>query len=227
MGTKYNPRIVTSGLLTYFDSANTRSYIGSGTTVNGLVSGIGFTLINGVGFGATNNGYFIFDGTNDNIPFYVPNVGTILSIEMWARIKNFHLTMPFGFYEYDVFTFSGSLGFNTNNSDVYGISNTTVTNLGIANNWTHYIFEMRTDVSYSNNKIYINGNSQTLGTIVGAEDASKRTFNNGIGRISGYYFSPNSYAMSMDHSQFRVYNRALTPQEVLQNFNATKMRYGL
>ena len=109
MGTKYNPRVVTSDLSLYFDSANVRSYIGSGTTVNGLVSGIGFTLTNGVGFGATNNGYFIFDGTNDNIPFNIPNVGTIISIEMWARIKNFHLTMPFGFYEYDVFTFSGIL----------------------------------------------------------------------------------------------------------------------
>ena len=225
MGTKYNPSIVRNGLVTYFDVANTRSYIGSGTTVNGLVSGIGFTLVNGVGFDTTGTSYFIFDGTNDNIPFYVPNVGSILSIEMWAKLKNFNLTMPFGFYEYDVFTFSGSLGFNTNNSDVYGISSSTVTNLGIANNWTHYIFEMRTDVSYTNNKIYINGNSQTLATILGTEDASKRTFNTGIGRISGYYFSPNSYAMSMDLGQFKIYNRALTAQEVLQNYNATKNRY--
>jgi hypothetical protein len=119
------------------------------------------------------------------------------------------------------------MGFNTNNSDVYGISSSTVTNLGIANNWTHYIFEMRTDVSYTNKKIYINGNLQTLGTILGTEDAAKRTFNNGIGRISGYYFSPNSYAMSMDLGSFKIYNRALSQQEILQNFNATRFRYGV
>jgi hypothetical protein len=31
----------------------------------------------------------------------------------------------------------------------------------------------------------------------------------------------------MDLAQFRTYNRALTAQEVLQNFNASKKRYGL
>ena len=225
MGIDVGPIEATDGLALNFDVGNIRSYPGSGTSVIGLVSGIGFTLVNGVGFGTTGTSYFIFDGTNDNIPFYVPNVGTILSIEMWAKLKNFHLTMPFGFNEYDVFTFFGSLGFNTNNSDLYGITSSTVTNLGITNNWTHYIFEMRTDVSYTNNKIYINGNSQTLATILGTEDASKRTFNTGIGRISGYYFSPNSYAMSMDLGQFKIYNRALTAQEVLQNYHAAKGRY--
>ena len=220
--------IVTSGLILNFDSSKANSYSGFGNTIYDL-SGFGNTgtLTNGPTFSGLNGGNIVFDGTNDNIPFTFSNYGTTLSIEMWAKLKNFHLTMPFGFYEYDVFTFSGSLGFNTNNSDVYGISSTAVTNLGIANNWTHYIFEMRTDVSYTNNKIYINGNSQTLGTIVGTEDASKRTFNNGIGRISGYYFSPNSYAMSMDLSQFKIYNRALTQQEILQNYNATKSRFGL
>ena len=226
MGTKYNPRVVTSGLLTYFDSANTRSYIGSGTTVNGLVSGIGFTLNNGVGFGATNNGYFIFDGTNDNIPFYVPNVGTILSIEMWARIKAFAGGMPFGFLQYDVWLSGGAMGYNTAASDQYGLTSTQVTNLGLVNQWKHYVFEMRTDVSYSNNKIYINGQNQSLSQVAGTENAGLRSFNSGNGRISSWLAS-DSFFIPMDHSQFRVYNRALTPQEVLQNFNATKMRYGL
>jgi len=67
MGTKYNPSIVRDGLVYYIDAANTRSYSGSGNTINGLVGGIGGTLVNGVGFTATNNGSFIFDGTNDYI----------------------------------------------------------------------------------------------------------------------------------------------------------------
>ena len=226
MGTKYNPRIVTSGLLTYFDSANTRSYIGSGTTVNGLVSGIGFTLNNGVGFGATNNGYFIFDGTNDNIPFYVPNVGTILSIEMWARIKAFAGGMPFGFLQYDVWLSGGAMGYNTAASDQYGLTSTQVTNLGLVNQWKHYVFEMRTDVSYSNNKIYINGQNQSLSQVAGTENASVRSFNSGNGRISSWLTS-NAFNLSMDLAQFRVYNRALTVSEILQNYNASKKRYGL
>ena len=225
MGIDYNNVIVSDGLVLYLDAANTRSYSGSGLTANGLIGGIGGTLVNGVGFTSSNNGSFVFDGTNDYMPFNLSSSNTILTIDMWANLKNFHLTMPFGFYEYDVFTFSGSMGFNTNNSDVYGISSATITNLGIANRWTHYIFEMRADVSYTNNKIYINGNLQTLANIVGTEDAAKRTFNNGIGRISGYYFSPNSYAMPMDLGIFKIYNRALSATEVLQNYNATKGRY--
>ena len=227
MGTKYNPRVVTSDLSLYFDSANTRSYIGSGTTVNGLISGIGFTLTNGVGFGATNNGYFILDGTNDYIDFSVPNVGTTLSIEMWVRAKSFVSNGMFlGFNIYDVWTGNGGLGYNTGASDVYGLTSTQVANLGLLNQWKHYVFEMRSDVAYTNNKIYVNGQNQSLSQVAAAENAGNRNFNSGNGRI-GSWRSSNNFYMSMDHSQFRVYNRALTPQEVLQNFNATKKRYGL
>jgi hypothetical protein len=65
MGLKHHPRVVTDGLVMYLDAANTRSYSGSGLTANGLIGGIGATLVNGVGFGSTNNGSFVFDGTND------------------------------------------------------------------------------------------------------------------------------------------------------------------
>ena len=51
MGTKYNPKIVTTGLQHYLDIANTRSYSGNGITAYDLkYSGIGGTLVNGVGF---------------------------------------------------------------------------------------------------------------------------------------------------------------------------------
>jgi hypothetical protein len=226
MGTEYNPRVVTNGLVAYFDVANTRSYIGSGTTVNGLVSGIGFTLTNGVGFGTTETSYFIFDGTDDNIPFSIPSPGTILSIEMWARIKSFSNGMPFGFNQYDVWTNTGRLGFNTAASDIYGLTSTQVTNLGLLNQWKHYIFEMRTDVSYSNNKIYINGENQSLSQVAGTENAGVRSFNSGNGRISSWLNS-SAFNISMDLAQFRIYNRALTAAEVLQNYNTTKKRYGL
>jgi len=225
MGAKYNPRIVTSGLLTYFDSANTRSYIGSGTTVNGLISGIGFTLTNGVGFGATNNGYFIFDGTNDYINFSVPNVGTTLSIEMWVRAKSFVINGMFlGFNTYDVWTGNGGLGYNTAVSDVYGLTSTQVANLGLLNQWKHYVFEMRSDVAYTNNKIYVNGQNQSLSQISSTESAANRNFNSGNGRISGWLYT-NDYVQSMDLSQFKIYNRALSATEVLQNYNTTKGRY--
>ena len=226
MGTEYNPRIVSSGLVAYFDVANTRSYVGSGTTVNGLISGIGFTLTNGVGFGTTGASYFIFDGVDDNIPFSIPSPGTILSIEMWARIKSFSGGMPFGFLQYDVWTANGAMGYNTAASDQYGLTSTQVTNLGLVNQWKHYVFEMRTDVSYSNNKIYVNGQNQTLSQVTGSESAGFRSFNSGNGRLSSWLAS-NAFNISMDIAQFRIYSRALTTTEVLQNFTTTKKRYAL
>jgi len=226
MGLDHSPIIVTDGLVLYTDAVNTRSYVGSGTSVNGLVSGIGLTLVNGVGFGTTGTSYFILDGTNDNIPFNIPNVGTTLSIEMWARINSFSNGMPFGFDRYDVWANGGRLGFNTAASDIYGLTSTQVTNLGLLSQWKHYVFEMRTDVSYSNNKIYINGQNQSLSQVAGTENASLRNFNSGNGRISSWLFS-DVFFIAMDLAQFRVYNRALTSQEIVQNYNATKKRYGL
>jgi hypothetical protein len=226
VGLDHSPLIVTDGLSLYADAVNTRSYAGSGTSVNGLVSGIGLTLVNGVGFGTTSTKYFILDGTNDNIPFNIPNVGTTLSIEMWARINSFSNGMPFGFDRYDVWANGGRLGFNTAASDIYGLTSTQVTNLALLSQWKHYVFEMRTDVSYSNNKIYINGQNQFLSQVAGTENASLRNFNSGNGRISSWLFS-DVFFIAMDLAQFRVYNRALTSQEIVQNYNATKKRYGL
>jgi hypothetical protein len=224
MGVKAGPRIIDDDISIAFDSAVLRSYVGSGTTVNGLISGIGFTLTNGVSFGTVGTSYFTFDGVDDNIPFTIPSVGTIISVEMWARIKSFSNGMPFGFDRYDVWANSGRIGFNTAASDLYGLTSTQVTNLGLLDQWKHYIFEMRTDVSYTNNKIYVNGQSQSLSQVAGTENAGLRSFNSGNGRISSWLFS-NVFNISMDLAQFRVYKRALTAQEVLQNYNASKGRF--
>ena len=46
MGIDIGPIEITDLLAISFDVGNTRSYSGSGITVNGLVSGIGVTLVN-------------------------------------------------------------------------------------------------------------------------------------------------------------------------------------
>ena len=219
--------IVTNGLILNLDSGKSNSYSGVGNTIYDL-SGFGNTgtLTNGPTFSGLNGGAIVFDGTNDNIPFTISNFNNILSIEIWMKMKSFTAGMPFGFYKYDVFSYSGAIGYNTSNSDIYGLTSTQVTNLGLLNQWKHYIFEMRSDVAYTNNKIYINGEIQTLSQILGSEFSILRTFNNGSGKISGWLLD-SGYNQSMDLGSFRIYNRALTQQEVLQNYNATKSRFGL
>ena len=116
------------------------------------------------------------------------------------------------------------MGYNTAVGDQYGLTSTQVTNLGLTNQWKNYVFEMRSDVSYINNKIYINAQNQSLSQISGTESAANRNFNSGNGRVSSWLYN-DSYHVNMDLAQFQIYNKALTAQEILQNYNATKKRY--
>jgi hypothetical protein len=225
----HSPRIVTDGLVLYLDAANGRSYPGSGTTWSDLSgNGNNGTLVNGPTFNTGSLGSIQFDGVNDYCDIFAPNLTTTTTIEMWTKLGSGYAgNMIFGWNIYDIWCQSGGhIGYNTGNSDLHGISSTTVSSLGLINNWNHYVFEMRSDVSYTNNKIYINTNSQNLSQILASENSSVRNFNNGFGRISSWRFS-NDYYMPQDCSYFRIYNRALTDEEIKQNFNATRGRFGL
>jgi hypothetical protein len=226
MAINAGPKIVEDGLVFCVDAANKKSYPGAGTTWTDLTANKNNgTLTNGPTFDGANGGSIVFDGTNDYMDFYAPNLTTTTTVEMFCKIgSSYSNKMFFGWDRYDVWCGSSHLGFNTSNGDVYGISSTTVNNLGLVNNWKHYIFEMRSDVSYTNNKIYIDGILQSLGQQRGGEISSTRNFNNGNGRIAGWLYS-NEYRMPMNLALFKVYNRALTPDEIRQNYLATKGRF--
>ena len=227
MGVNLGPNIVTNGLVLTLDAGNRNSYAGSGTNWYDLSGNANnCTLTNGPTFSSTNLGNISFDGVDDYVDFYAPNLGTTTTIELWCKLGATSLAMIFGWYIYDVFCWNGAMGFNTGNSDLYGISSSNVSNLGLVGNWKHYIFEMRSDVSYTNNKIYINTIPQVLSQQYGSEDAVYRQFKSGNGRISGWRYSA-SFFMQMNCANFKIYNRALTTSEITQNYNATKSRFGL
>jgi len=169
----------------------------------------------------------VSDGVDDYLDFYAPGLGNTATVEMWCKIgSGYSGKMFFGWLRYDVWCNGGSIGYNTSSGDVYGISQATVNSLGIVGQWAHYVFEMRSDVSYTNNKIYINSVNQTLSQQYGGENSSTRSFNNGYGRIA-LWRAGGTYHMPMNCAAFKVYNRALTTSEVLQNYNAQKKRFGL
>lgn len=170
------------------------------------------------------NNSITFNGTNW-ADFTCNNLSTIATVEMWARVKSSSNRMIFGWGNYDVY-FSGSLGFNTANSDIYGISSATATSLNLLNNWHHYVFQMTTSGSYTNNKMYIDGVLQTLSQQTGFQNPAQLSFNNGNGRIAGWRTNTN-YLMPMDCNIFKIYNRALTQAEITQNYNAHRGRFGL
>jgi hypothetical protein len=224
-------QILTNGLVLSLDSGFSTGYPSTGTTLYDLSgNGNNCTLTNGIGFSGDGSDYdgsgtLTFDGADDYVDFYAPNLGTTTTVEMWCKIgAGYSGKMFMGWLYYDIWCSGGAIGYNTANGDLYGISQATVNSLGIVGQWAHYIFEFRSDVSYTNNKIYVNGVSQTLSQQLSSENTGTRNFNSGNGRI-GVWRGDLNYCMPMSCAAFRVYNRSLTQAEITQNYNAQKGRY--
>jgi len=216
MGIAYNTSIVSDGLVFALDAANSRSYTGSGITVNGLIGGIGGTLVNGVGFGTTNSGSFNFDGTNDYI-------------ELGASIQNYSVFTTSFWINYNFFDASNSpLGDDSQEYFYHILFQNGIFALGISSSYTgnpfvylnHNTININTWYNFvvtknSSDNVSFYQNTVLLGTLnkPGATNIHK------IGR--GYVYD------NAKISNVSFYNRALTQQEIKQNYNATKKRYGL
>ena len=217
------PDIVTNGLSLSLDAGNKISYWGgTGKTWYDLsLNKNNSTISAGVTY---SNGIFTYDGTGYT-DFHAANLTTTATVEVVAKLKSFGGDMIMGWGWYDVWA-DGSLGFNTANGEVYGISSTRVSTLNLLNNWHHYIFEMRIDVPYTSNKIYIDSSMETLSQQSGSQNPTPANFNGGDGRIACWKADLN-YVMPMDLGLFRVYNRSLSQSEITRNYNAIKGRFNL
>ena len=232
MGIAYNTSIVSSGLVFSIDPANSRCYSGSGNTAFGLIGGTGNTLTNGVGFGTTNSGYFIFDGTNDfvdcNLDFgFDTTISATISI--WLRttnlsqrggilgkagLSNWEWTLSQGIDSSDIFFWYWKVDSNVNLS-------ISVSNFFESNVWK------KVDLVWSHTSntltFYRNGIGITSST------PASSSFQNRASNISiGYtynVFNNNYWAGQM--GSVHLYQRALSAQEIAQNFNATRDRYGI
>jgi hypothetical protein len=218
MAVKAGPRVVKEGLILHVDAAVSRSYSGTGLTVNGLVGGIGGTLVNGVGFGTTDNGYFIFDGSNDYINF--GNSSTLQqstgSLSAWTKASS-----PGAGYR-GIIAKQGAYGlFYTDSVLVaydWAADTPRSTGINIADNtWKNVVLTYQSGV-INGTRIYINGVSVLTTTI---------TILNQINNLFGGAEANASQFASCQISSFKMHNRVLTASEVLQNYNATKRRYGL
>jgi hypothetical protein len=218
MAVKAGPRVVKEGLILHVDAAVSRSYSGTGLAVNGLVGGIGGTLVNGVGFGTTDNGYFIFDGSNDYINF--GNSSTLQqstgSLSAWTKASS-----PGAGYR-GIIAKQGAYGlFYTNSVLVaydWAADAPRSTGINIADNtWKNVVLTYQSGVS-NGTRIYINGVSVLTATI---------TIQSQVANLFGGAEANANQFASCQISSFKMHNRVLTASEVLQNYNATKRRYGL
>ena len=236
MGIKAGPKIVKDGLIFDLDAAVSRSYSGSGLTANGLV-GIGATLVNGTGFSSANNGSFFFDGTNDymEIPSTTLLNSTTFSLSFWIYNTSFNGSFCTGAVSnglYTLFgtgsnyqgftnTFAGAIQFGLNSNSIATVNESNF----LLSKWYHYtaVYDGSGIGNSGKFKIFIDAIQKTL-----TYDAlmPSTPYNSGFTTKLGYGPGGSSYPnFNGNIAQVQIYNRALTAQEVLQNYNATKGRY--
>ncbi len=230
MATFAEPNLVTDGLVFHLDAANLRCYSGTGLTVSGLVGGIGGTLVNGVGFTTTNNGSFVFDGTNDYASIPISLSSSNMTIELvfkinanspWKDIATLDdgsntilieqgsaSAIPFtdGYLRYYSYYANG----------VGSVSNSLASS-------SQYILDSKIHLSTltvgsSLASSYFDGIFQESAAVVEDKNFNRLVLANDLVRLNRNC-NCNIY-------QVKLYNRALSAQEIQQNFDATKGRYG-
>jgi len=220
----HSPKIVTSGLVLCLDAANKLSYPGTGTSWYDLSGNANTgTLTNGPTFSGGNGGCIVFDGVDDYINILNNssfNVTDNISVEMWVRIETtqsnnlgFLIKYANGYLFY-IAGVNNTFAFDSRNGDGTYYRTTGTTN--IKDGVWKYLVGQKSGLSY---KVYVNGvlegstTANSVGSIAG--DVNLK-----LGTDDGTYLNGRI-------GTFKIYNRELTATEVLQNYNATKSRFGL
>jgi hypothetical protein len=222
------PDIVTSGLTLNLDAGNPYSYsplnTGSTTWVDTTYTTTGGTLINGTSY---SDGTMVFDGTNDYAKVSDINITSEISIEGWVyanSVGSFNAIASQ--FQADTLTESSwvleTVGsdirlYITNNSSL-SFASTSFSTLV----WTHIVgtFNGTTIKIYKNSVL-----GDVTGTIAGLNNSN---LNINIGAL--YSQNGNEGGTGLWNgkiSNVKIYNRALSQDEITQNFNALRGRYGI
>jgi hypothetical protein len=222
--------IITSGLTLNLDAGFTPSYPKSGTTWTDIsFSGNNGTLVNGPTFNSANGGSIVLDGIDDyiNIPFsgntsnnYTFNIvmkcNTMTNSDV-NRQTIFGLSQnsnpAFRQFDLEVWGNTGR-GFRGNggsieNSDFFGYSWTIP---GNANNTNLYTVTLNS----TGHSVYVNGVISS--TISRPLTAPFNSITLGVRGSGGNFWNGLN-------SIFSIYNRILSPQEILQNYQAQFPRF--
>lgn len=122
---------------------------------------------------------------------------------------------------YNIYHFGNKLGFNTFNSEVYGIDAT-----NFENGWHHFVFIASISAVDSAQKIYIDGVQQTLSYVFGSSaQTASRVFDSAGGfRVMDHSNANNTWNAKGQLGLLRIYKRALTPIEISANYQIERSR---
>jgi len=213
---------ITTGLVLNLDAANTSSYSGSGTTWTDLIGGNNATLTNGPTYSGENGGSIIFDGNNDyattsssvlsspnSSPLTLEAVCMNTSGSGWQTVLGTHSSFTQIGFNGTTFYF----GRNGGGGNLLVSSGATVP----INTWCHIVMTYDGSLGYG----YLNGSFITSGNI------GSNSQTNGVSLLSTFTSASPSEVFAGRIAIARVYNRALSASEVLQNYNALRGRYGI
>ena len=235
MSFSYGTKIVTDGLVFYVDAANPNSYVSGNTTVDSLVGDISDSLLNGVNFSPNRQGIWVFDGVDDYIEVLANGNGSIFAVQdytldMWFKSNfsgTYDVLWSFDYVNHTNPYYSQHLRINTGTPGVNGgivyawnVNGSSFNSIGtgaISTGWQN----CSVTKSPVETKIYLNGilkntktyTSHTVSYYNQEIWIGKSNFANGIAKGN--------------FSSVKFYNKVLTDNQVLQNYNALKGRFGL
>lgn len=227
MSLHHSPKIVTNGLVLCLDAGNRKSYSGSGTIWRDLNNNKNGTLTNGAVFNSDKKGSIFFDGVDDYVDmsnFINPFAETIIVFARSATVnwnqfgwisssrrQNGHIIHPASSTkDLDYYILNQTGGF-TSIGTLFNIPDITIP----------HMYSFSTNGS-NLHRIYLDGILRGTNTTAITRTQSPNAqpwylgLDDGLGRYgNGYIY----YVLR--------YNRQLTDQEMLQNFNALKGRFNI
>ena len=210
--------IVTNGLNFSFDAYNRKSYVSGTTSTYNLrkTSDVG-TLYNGVEFDGST---FSFDGTNDSINFgSIITLGSTYTLEAWVKPTSDHngivMSMDDGVGGTRLFQLKKK---NTGTFQFiyfYGGGSFVQVDTSVTSNteWHHIVAVY----NGTNGRCYLNGVLDGVGSNQVVDTGTTDLIFGSIGDGGNPYLGLISRG--------KIYDKALSETEILQNYNATKGRY--
>lgn len=149
----------------------------------------------------------------DNLNVSTAN-GAKTTVTFWMYWDGTDGIMPFGWDRYDLWFYNGSFGFNTANSDIYGISSS-----GLANGW-HHVAAVFTNGDVHANKLYIDGVEQNLSQRE-SSPLNSLAYVNASARIAGWRHD-NNYRFRGKLDELKIFNKELCPAQIQDIYNNEK-----
>lgn len=186
-------------------------------------------LVSGVTYNSEKYGSLYFDGVDDHVLTTLSTFGNNMTWEAWVycegNVSTYNMFMGRALPYFSFFG-GNSLYFSNN---ISGVQRTiqTATNLSY-NTWYHALFTTSYDGANTTMKIYTNGAETATGTWAGSQENYGGSYKIMLGDGNGFNDGTSPwYPFKGRVSNVKVYNRTLTTNEITNNYNTLKSRFGL